>query len=650
MAPLESVIESMSVMTAGVVSTALVVFVVSLLATAGVRLLAERRGWVAMPREDRWHTRPTALHGGIGFVLVFLVAGTLVVAGRGGALTMDALLAGSEPSVALLGWGLLAGVAVMLAAGLVDDVWPLKPTTKLFVQILAASIFIAAGARFPLTGLVWLDTVVTYVWIVGITNAVNLLDNMDGLSAGVVAVSAGSIALLSLLAGTGGGESVGGQIALYLAAACLGFLWFNRAPARIFMGDSGALGIGFALAGLSVPTVLNHNLGLDLAVPGERVLVLLVPVMVASVPIFDTTLVALTRLLRAQSPSQGGRDHSSHRLVELGLSDRRAVSFLWTLAALGGGCALLTRTYTAQALPVAALYLLTMVLVGAYLGRVRLAGLPAIAHGLPARFAGAVHRFRVLVVLHDAVLIVFCYYTAYLLRFDGAPIPATLEATARSLPLVVTSCLLVFLMVGLYKNQWRLVTPSDVPMYVMAVMGGVVTSLAAVTLVNRFEVGHSRAAFVIFGLLLLIGLVGSRASFSVLDVLRVHGSRDGSAGERPVIIYGAGQAGMLLLEESFADARLHGYTVLGFADDASSRIGSRIGGLPVRSRRGWVKRSFPVSPEVWVSSTAIPTEQAMAFAKELGAISIVRRLRVDLEAVVPVEGVSGDLPRAVHSD
>ncbi len=285
--------------------------VLALTLTPLVRALARRWGVVARPRSDRWHTQPTALLGGVAFFAA--VTATRLAFGR----------------LLIEDWVVLAGSAWLFLVGLVDDLFRIRPYQKLLGQLLAAGLVIWQGLNYPWTGTAPLDTAITVLWLVGITNALNLLDNMDGLAAGIAAIAAGFLAAVFL---THGRSDEARDFAV-LAAALLGFLVFNSYPASIFMGDCGALFLGFFLAAGSLRGLQGERTS------GTR-WEALIPVLVLAVPIFDTTLVSLLRKLNGRAISQGGRDHSSHRLVAWGLSERLAVWTLYGLALISGGFAI----------------------------------------------------------------------------------------------------------------------------------------------------------------------------------------------------------------------------------------------------------------------------------------------------------------------
>lgn len=285
----------------------------ALLATAAltplVTWIARRVGMVSAPSKDRWHSRPTALLGGVG---MFAAVMTVV------------LLAVDVPPAYRR--AILPAAALLFVMGLIDDIANLKPIQKLTVQIIAAAIVVQAGLLLPWTSSLVLNALITMFWLVGITNAVNMLDNMDGLAAGVAAIAS---VFLAVHCFSRGQIAEGATIAVLAASLC-GFLLYNSQPASIFMGDCGSMFIGFFLGCAALLATSGR------AAPNSRLSAIAVPVLTLLVPIFDTTFVTLMRKMAGRSASQGGRDHTSHRLVALGLSERRAVWVLYALAALSG--------------------------------------------------------------------------------------------------------------------------------------------------------------------------------------------------------------------------------------------------------------------------------------------------------------------------
>lgn len=281
--------------------------VLSLIFTPACRLLARATGYLDRPNARKPHKHPTPLLGGVAILAAF--AATLHWTGE-----LRRELA-----------GILAGAALVFALGLVDDRRGMHPGVKLAGQATGAVLVIAAGVRVDFLGPGLLGDAFTLVWIVGITNAFNLLDNMDGLSAGVGAISAAAFAVLAARYVQLGAEQLPTALAAAaLAGACVGFLPYNLGGASIFMGDAGSMPLGLILASLAAfGSWRSPTLSTSLAIP----------VLVLAYPIFDTALVIYCRWRDGRPISQGGTDHSSHRLVNLGLRKTEAVILIYLFAA-----------------------------------------------------------------------------------------------------------------------------------------------------------------------------------------------------------------------------------------------------------------------------------------------------------------------------
>ncbi|MBQ3865303.1 MAG: undecaprenyl/decaprenyl-phosphate alpha-N-acetylglucosaminyl 1-phosphate transferase [Clostridia bacterium] len=287
--------------------------------TPVVRVLAYRIKAVDVPRDKRrMHTEPVPLIGGLGIFVSFALSCLLFVE------VLDRRLV-----------GMLFGMLVVVAVGIVDDVKNLRPWVKLVGQILAALIPIFSGVTID--SLIFAGQTITFpwfvsfpltlVWIVGITNAVNLIDGLDGLACGVSVIAAFCLVLTAIISAT---NSVA-LLALLLAGACLGFLPYNAPPAKIFMGDTGALMLGYALATISVIGVFKFN----------AVISFLVPCLILGIPFSDTVTAIIRRILHHQSPFQADRGHLHHKLVDMGFSPRASVLILYAISALLGICAVM---------------------------------------------------------------------------------------------------------------------------------------------------------------------------------------------------------------------------------------------------------------------------------------------------------------------
>lgn len=285
--------------------------------------VAHRRGWIDAPKADRWHEVPTAMYGGVAMFAAFSVCASVFLP-----------LLWHRHDYDLV--GLLLGGALMFALGVRDDIRPLDPQMKMLGQVMAVTPFIVGLGHTDLSPTFLWTMPIVLLWCVTLTNSFNLLDNMDGLSAGTAAVVGTMIALYASMHGAPNAAALAG----ILVAASLGFLWFNlriRERALIFMGDGGSLPLGYMLAGLCVcgvsATSSTHFVG-----------AVVLPLLIMAVPLFDTLLVIIVRKREGRAISQGGRDHTSHRLVYAGCSEKGAVAILYAISALAGGVAVLVHT------------------------------------------------------------------------------------------------------------------------------------------------------------------------------------------------------------------------------------------------------------------------------------------------------------------
>ncbi len=269
--------------------------------------VARRFAILDVPTGNKAHQSPVPYLGGAAIVVAF----SLIVMGA-------AII--RPPDHGLTNLAAILGMALALAAmGVVDDIRTLNPWLRLGVEILAGFGAWAIGCRVDLLPGP-LDLVATVLWVVVVTNAFNLLDNMDGLSAGVAAIAAGFLYVVAFL----NGQFLVASLALALAGCTVGFLRHNFYPAQIYMGDAGSLYLGFLMAVLSLRLRTHADLRLSV----------FIPLLVLGVPLFDTTLVVVCRLRHGRNPMQGGQDHVSHRLVRLGVPVPAAVSLIY-----GGGVA-----------------------------------------------------------------------------------------------------------------------------------------------------------------------------------------------------------------------------------------------------------------------------------------------------------------------
>jgi UDP-N-acetylmuramyl pentapeptide phosphotransferase/UDP-N-acetylglucosamine-1-phosphate transferase len=261
--------------------------------------VATVKGWVVVPSQNRWSKRTVAQFGGGPVLLIFWLTAMMSPAGR-------------------QFWVLLLSTVALALLGFIDDLKGLGPKPKLLIEFLVAACTVSSGIISPITPSHAVNWVLTVLWIVVISNAFNIIDNMDGLAGGVAIIGLAGIVLLSRP------NSPIGMLSILLMVSVGGFFLFNFNPAKIFMGDLGSLPIGFFLASASVVSAGGVR------VPRAG---LVIPCLIMFVPVFDALLVSLSRRIKGRAISEGGRDHSSHRLVFSGLSERRAAGLLHAMAA-----------------------------------------------------------------------------------------------------------------------------------------------------------------------------------------------------------------------------------------------------------------------------------------------------------------------------
>lgn len=574
----------------------------SLTFTFLVRSGANRLGIVAAPRKDRWHSKPTALMGGIAIYAAFII----------GCLIFAPDLSRAYP--------ILLAATLLFITGIIDDLAQLKPYIKLAMQVVAASITVFGGLHLPWTSFAPINDFITILWLVGITNAVNLLDNMDGLSGGVSLIACVFLAVSFLI----NGQTEEAALPLILAGAVAGFLWFNFNPASIFMGDCGSMFLGFTLSGTALLSDFGRTRNL--------VSVLSAPVLILMIPIFDTSVVTVARKLSGRPVSQGGRDHTSHRLVALGMSERRAVLILYLFAAISGALALAVRQMRIEVtLLLIPGFALSILFIGLYLGKVRVyeegdATTETPSGTLVDVLANFSHRRRVFEILLDTCLIVLAYYSAYLLRFDGDMPGEQIAIFIKTLPLFIAIQIFLFLAGGVYRGIWRYAGVDDLVDIAKSVFAGAAVSGLTVLLFYKFH-GPSRAVFILNGVLLLLFVGASRVSFRLLAALIV-GRRQTLPDSTPVLIYGAGDRGDILIRELLNNPAYH-YQPVGFIDDDVQKTGKLLRGYRIFSSEEIpdLITSHGVS-EVLISSLKVP-ESKLDDLRNMGVG--LKRLRIHLD-------------------
>jgi UDP-GlcNAc:undecaprenyl-phosphate GlcNAc-1-phosphate transferase len=540
-------------------------FLLCLAATPVVRKIAKRKGWVAYPSKQRWHKQPTALLGGVA--IYFGIASALFFMADFSTILPHFFRTSNSVNLPSLGAVIWLGMTFLFFLGLLDDFLHIKPHTKLVGQILVALLISFLGFRLHWFESLTLDTMVTIAWIVGITNAFNLLDNIDGLCAGIGLIA---VVFLTILFWVSTPEAA--FIAMSVGGALAAFLIYNFNPATIFMGDCGSLVIGFCLAVLS--------LYISEAQGSSALSNFAVPIILLLVPIFDTTLVTLIRLLSGRKASVGGKDHTSHRLVLMGFSEKNAVLFLYTVATVAGVSAMFVSTSDTLTSPVVIIPVaLAIILMGIYLSQLRVYPEKEFSllrdRSYTPILIELTYKRQLIQVILDLCLIAFSYYLAYRLRFSSADFAFYFKVFLHSLPTVIACKFVAFFAMGTYKGIWGSMGSSDIFVLIKASTLATLLSVVAVTYIYRFT-DFSKGMFLIDWLLTSVFLVGTRGSFRIfLDTIK----RKTLGGEK-AFIYGAGPGGELLLRELLNNKNLKIQPV-GFIDDDSLKIGKRLQGFPI---------------------------------------------------------------------
>jgi UDP-GlcNAc:undecaprenyl-phosphate GlcNAc-1-phosphate transferase len=296
--------------------------IISILATPLVKRFAIKIKAIDIPKDERRvHKKPIPLLGGLAIYVSFII--TLFI--------KEGMVKDSE-------LGIIIGATIIVIGGILDDMRELKPSTKLFFQLAAAIVLIISGVKINILtnpfggvdGMVdisWFKVPLTLFWVVGITNALNLIDGLDGLAAGVALISSITILVIALLHG----RSEAAILTAILCGAILGFLPYNFNPATIFMGDTGAQLLGFLLAAISMEGTIKSAAAFAISVP----------ILALGLPIYDTLFAMIRRKMNGKPISQGDRGHLHHRLLDIGLSQREVVIVMYFISAILGGIAII---------------------------------------------------------------------------------------------------------------------------------------------------------------------------------------------------------------------------------------------------------------------------------------------------------------------
>ena len=526
-----------------------------------VARLAEAVGAMDRPGARKLHTTPIPRLGGLS---VLVAVGVVWFAQS---LVFEQW---SLPREIAIGLGL--GLLPIVVISLIDDIRSVRPAMKLLAHVggavFAVSWGISLGADVHLFGatipLGWVAAPLSVIWIVGVTNAFNLIDGLDGLSSGLALIAACSLAAVFLLVG----QPAMVAATLVLAGALAGFLPYNLHPARMFLGDTGSAAVGFSLAALALKG--GSTLSSGFAV--------LIPVFILGLPITDTLVAVVRRGLRRLEHHRGGlfvadRNHIHHRLLALGVDHKKAVLIL-----SGTGLLCTSAAFASLLLSVreAALFTAALLLAGLVgIHRLGYREFAFIRRGvfLKVLDAPVVNR-SMFAVFADVAVVLVAAYIAVSLKTDSWSLTVSGSLAMALASLFAPLTVLLFWLSGLYRGSWRFTGIHDFA------RGSAVAALVAplglighaVLALNRFPV----SLFLIYGVVSLVLVMASRAAYAVLVDLQQHASMQGVS----ALLYGAGERGVASAQQLYRDHTI-GLRPIGFVDDDPTKLGTRVSGLPI---------------------------------------------------------------------
>jgi UDP-GlcNAc:undecaprenyl-phosphate GlcNAc-1-phosphate transferase len=608
--------------------------------TPHVGALALRLGAIDEPGGRRIHQGRVPRLGGIGVFAAFLSA--LAVGWGFDLLGIDVFFSDGA------GWSwVLGGATVVAGVGAVDDLRKVGPAAKLLFQLVAGLTVLLGGHGIaavtnPFSGgvlsLGWLSAPITLLWVVGVTNAFNLIDGLDGLAAGVALIASSTLFMVSVMSG----RVDVALLSATLAGSLAGFLYYNFNPASIFLGDSGALLLGYMLSVLSI-----HS-----AHKGATAVVIFVPILALGLPIMDILLSMLRRLLgalhiaqvdaerneyrflfgRSASVFRADRNHIHHRLMRLGFTQRNVVLLLYAISVVLGLLAFLSVVLHESSTAA----LVAIVAGAAYVG-IRKLGYQEVEifkrGALLPLFQLPVVNRRLFHAMVDAGLVCLSYALAFFIVASGPLAGEERNYLLRSVVPVVVAKLAALAYAGVYWRTYRYTNTGDLLRLLKGILAAQV--LEIVVLAAAFDLPtHALPVLLLDFYLTATCVIGTRMSFKVFEVL----ARGKPSGEtRRILIYGAGTTGTALLREIEQDPAL-GYEVVGFIDDYSAWWEHEVNGVRVLGgidKLGTLIDLHAVR-EVIVASRNVPPEHIEAAMIACGPRGVpLRRFQITLDHVQP---------------
>jgi UDP-GlcNAc:undecaprenyl-phosphate/decaprenyl-phosphate GlcNAc-1-phosphate transferase len=612
----------------------LIPVILTLIFTPFVIKLAEKIGAIDLPNERKVHQNPTPRLGGVAIYMSFFLSSII-------ALNLFPSIhpfASMSPQTNIL---LVASLTLVLILGIWDDLKQLTPGKKFAVQLVAAMIVYAAGFRISsvtspmdlgLLNLGIFNFPATILWIVLITNAFNLIDGLDGLASGVAFIVAITISAVSFLRG----DIATAILTLLLAGSVLGFLRYNFNRARIFLGDSGSLFIGFSLAIFSM-----HS-----STKGSTAFSLLVPMLALGLPLIDTLLSMVRRFLKSILPEQQqnksfanklvsmfhpDKGHIHHQLISLGFSHKNVVLLLYIVSILFGvGAFAVTLTNTFSAL-----WIFVTIGIATIIGITRLSykEMAIFRNGvlLPLYERPLINNTFFLVFL-DIAFIIIAHSIATFLTNNRQGNSAFDKLFFSRLILICGIRFSIFYFAGLYKSTYRQWGMGDISKLFKATAFSVLTTFMVFAILPDFHKHLSITRSVIDFYILLTLVMGVRLSYHILNYISRQ-SRSESIGKNNVLIYGADNKGMLMIQE-ILDSNNTQYCPVGFLDDDPKLEGKKLNGYPIFGGHWKLERlinKFNINEVVITNGSVRP----MALSRILEVAHtkgiVVRKLKVRLD-------------------
>ncbi len=555
--------------------------VFSLLLTPGAIKLANFAGAIDKPGGRKIHNHPIPRMGGIAPFVSFILT-CLIVFALFPVLNISSGISTSGSIISVF------SLFFILSVGICDDIWMLKPGQKFFAQLMAGTLIYFAGVRFSSFSIPFSGSIInlgifsfplTVFWVVGITNAFNLIDGLDGLAGGIAAISSLTIASIALLHS----DISIAIICIILAGSLLGFLRYNFNPAKIFLGDSGSLFIGFTLAFLSIQS----------ATKGSTAFSILIPILALGVPVLDTLIAMLRRLLNWFLPEQSlkasiikklhsmflpDKRHIHHQLLARGLTQRKAVLILYVVSFSFGLCAYFI---TAGSINSSSMIILLGIAAAFTAKKLGYKEILIIKNGILLKLYSLTFlRHRLFRVFLDSVSVFAAFFLASLLSSLFSLFQNGIDNFIYSMAVICSLQLLAFVIGGLYKHSIRLSGIGDFLQIAKSTFIALAITAAAAYLLPlpggwKWISTHSGIFITLDFYFLITFVAGIRISFHFLNYVF---NRESGRGKK-VLIYGAGYKGLITLQAliNFNNDKCP----VGFLDDDPELEGKFLNGYPV---------------------------------------------------------------------